>query len=97
MSSLQILAFKTKPQNKCILNIFLKTIFYFLSLHLNTQVAVTFINPSIALLAQCLLPVSVIAGQAEEGALLSLMADKAAGNWLKVWIVVDATLVLVGT
>ena len=63
---------------------------------MNTQVAVTFINPSIALLAQCLLPVSVIAGQAEEGALLSLMADKAAGNWLKVWIVVDATLVLVG-
>ena len=48
------------------------------------------------MLAQCLLPVSVIAGQAEEGALLSLMADKAAGNWLKVWIVVDATLVLVG-
>jgi hypothetical protein len=62
----------------------------------NMWVAVTFINPSIALLAQCLLPVDVIAGQAEEGALLSLMADRAAGNWLKVWIVIDATLVLVG-
>ena len=62
----------------------------------NMWVAVTFINPSVALLAQCLLPVDVIAGQAEEGALLSLMASKAAGEWLKVWIVVDATLVLVG-
>ena len=62
----------------------------------NMWVAVTFINPSIALLAQCLLPVDVIAGQAEEGALLSLMATKAAGQWLKVWIVIDATLVLVG-
>jgi amino acid transporter len=62
----------------------------------NMWVAVTFINPSIAFLAQCLLPVDEIAGQAEEGALLSLMAMKAAGNWLKVWIVIDATLVLVG-
>ena len=62
----------------------------------NMWIAVTFINPSIALLAQCILPVDIIAGQAEEGALLSLMAEKAAGEWLKVWIVIDATLVLVG-
>jgi amino acid transporter len=59
-------------------------------------IAVTFINPSIAFLAQCLLPVNDIAGQAEEGALLSIMAEKAAGPWLKYWIVIDATLVLVG-
>ena len=62
----------------------------------NMWIAVTFINPSIAFLAQCLLPVNDIAGQAEEGALLSIMAEKAAGPWLKYWIVIDATLVLVG-
>ena len=62
----------------------------------NMWIAVTFINPSIAFLAQCLLPVNEIAGQAEEGALLSMMAEKAAGPWLKYWIVIDATLVLVG-
>ncbi len=62
----------------------------------NMWVAVTFINPSVALLAQCLLPVDSIAGQAEEGALLSIMAQRAAGDWLKIWIVIDATLVLVG-
>ena len=62
----------------------------------NMWTAVTIINPSIALLAQCLLPIDAIAGQAEEGALLSIMALKAAGPWLQYIIVVDAATVLIG-
>ena len=62
----------------------------------NMWTAVAIINPSIAFLSQCVLPVSAIAGQAEEGALLSIMARIAAGPWLQYIIVVDAATVLIG-
>ena len=62
----------------------------------NMWMAVTLINPTIALLAQCLLTVDDIAAQGDSGALLSMMGKVAAGRWLEVWIIIDAALVLTG-
>lgn len=62
----------------------------------NMWMAVTLINPTIALLAQCLMPVKEIADQGESGALLSMMGALSAGRWLEVWVIIDAALVLTG-
>ena len=62
----------------------------------NMWVAVTLINPAVALLAQCLMTVPDIAAQGESGALLSIMGEKSAGRWLEVWVIIDAALVLTG-
>eukprot|EP00949_MAST-11_sp_MAST-11-sp1_P001763 g1763.t1 len=62
----------------------------------NMWMAVSIINVSVAFFAQCLLPVDQIAAQAEGGALLSLMAETASGPILKLIIVIDASLVLIG-
>jgi len=62
----------------------------------NMWIAVTLINPLTALLAQCLMPVDAIADQAESGALLSQLAEISGGSFLKVLIVIDGAMVLVG-
>ena len=60
----------------------------------NMWVAVTIINPSIALLAVMVLPISDVAPNQE--ALLSFMGSKTGGNWLAAIISLDAFLVLSG-
>ncbi len=60
----------------------------------NMWVAVSIINPSIALLAVMVLPIGEV-GQNQE-ALLSFMGSKTSGGWLAAVISVDAVLVLSG-
>lgn len=60
----------------------------------NMWVAVTVINPSIALLAVMVLPLSQV-GENQE-ALLSFMGSKTGGTWLAIMISIDAVLVLSG-
>ncbi|MBW7912864.1 MAG: APC family permease [Taibaiella sp.] len=60
----------------------------------NMWIAVTVINPSIALIAIMVLPINDVLVNQE--ALLSHMGDKAAGAWLARFIAVDAVLVLSG-
>eukprot|EP00163_Fabomonas_tropica_P032483 TRINITY_DN817_c0_g1_i9.p1 TRINITY_DN817_c0_g1~~TRINITY_DN817_c0_g1_i9.p1 ORF type:complete len:718 (-),score=152.92 TRINITY_DN817_c0_g1_i9:984-3137(-) len=62
----------------------------------NMWIAVTIINPVTALLAQMLLPMPAIVAEAESGALLSKMGAIAGGDWLEIWIIIDAALVLSG-
>ena len=64
----------------------------------NMWIAVTVINPLIAFLAQCLMPIPDINKEAGKGgALLSVMADvSGSGDGFKVWLIVDAALVLSG-
>lgn len=60
----------------------------------NMWIAVTVINPSIALIAIMVLPINDVLVNQE--ALLSHMGNKAAGGWLARFIAVDAVLVLSG-
>ena len=60
----------------------------------NMWVAVTIINPSIALLAVMVMPLGDVAQN--QDALLSFMGDKTGGNWLALIISLDAFLVLSG-
>ncbi len=60
----------------------------------NMWVAVTILNPSIALLAVMVMPISDVGPNQE--ALLSFMGGKTGGSWLAVTISVDAVLVLSG-
>ena len=60
----------------------------------NMWVAVTIINPSIALLAVMVMPIGDVAPNQE--ALLSFMGGKTGGGWLAATISVDAVLVLSG-
>ncbi len=60
----------------------------------NMWVAVSIINPSIALLAVMVLPVAQV-GENQE-ALLSFMGGKTGGSWLAIIISIDAVLVLSG-
>ncbi len=60
----------------------------------NMWVAVSIINPSIALLAVMVLPVAQV-GENQE-ALLSFMGGKTGGSWLAIVISIDAVLVLSG-
>lgn len=60
----------------------------------NMWIAVTIINPSIALIAIMVLPINDVLVNQE--ALLSHMGNKAAGGWLARFIAVDAVLVLSG-
>ncbi len=60
----------------------------------NMWIAVTVLNPSIALLAVMVLPLSSV-GENQE-ALLSFMGGKTGGAWLASVISIDATLVLSG-
>ncbi len=60
----------------------------------NMWVAVTIINPSIALLAVMVLPISDVAPN--QDALLSFMGNKTGGSWLALVISLDAFLVLSG-
>lgn len=60
----------------------------------NMWIAVTVINPSIALLAVMVLPVSLVADNQE--ALLSFMGNATGGKWLAIIISIDAVLVLSG-
>jgi amino acid transporter len=60
----------------------------------NMWIAVTAINPSMALLALALLPMAAVAGHQES--LLAHMGDQVGGRWLAGLISVDATLVLSG-
>ncbi len=60
----------------------------------NMWVAVTIINPSIALLAVMVLPIGDVAPN--QDALLSFMGSKTGGNWLAAIISLDAFLVLSG-
>jgi len=62
----------------------------------NMWIAVAIINPLLALLAQCLMPVDKIAAQSESGALLSELAQRSSGEWLKTIIVLDGATVLIG-
>ncbi|MEJ2188660.1 MAG: APC family permease, partial [Acidobacteriota bacterium] len=60
----------------------------------NMWAAVSFFNPSMALLALALVPVAMVPGNQE--ALLSHMGLIAGGKWLSVLVSVDAALVLSG-
>ena len=60
----------------------------------NMWIAVTIINPLIALLAVMVLPISDV-GQNQE-AFLSFMGSKTGGSWLAIIISIDAVLVLSG-
>jgi len=60
----------------------------------NMWIAVTVLNPGIALVALALVPSGDVAGQQE--ALLAHMGGKAAGGWLSTLVSVDAFLVLSG-
>lgn len=60
----------------------------------NMWVAVTIINPLMALIAIMVLPMAEVAAHKE--ALLSHIGNKAAGNWMSTLISIDAVLVLSG-
>lgn len=60
----------------------------------NMWIAVTVINPSIALLAVMVLPLDQVAGNQE--ALLSFMGHTTSGRWLAIIVSIDAVLVLSG-
>ncbi|MGN6340873.1 MAG: APC family permease [Ginsengibacter sp.] len=60
----------------------------------NMWILVTVINPVIALLAVCIIPLDVVQGH--EAAFLSFMGTKTAGSWLALVVSLDAALVLSG-
>lgn len=60
----------------------------------NMWIAVSVINPLMALVAIMVLPIAEVAQNQE--ALLSFIGDKAAGQWLATFISIDAVLVLSG-
>lgn len=60
----------------------------------NMWIAVSIFNPSIALLALAMVPISAVSGHQE--ALLAHMGELAGGRWLSILISVDAALVLSG-
>jgi amino acid transporter len=60
----------------------------------NMWILVTVINPVIALLAVCIIPLNVVQGH--EAAFLSFMGNKTAGSWLALVVSLDAALVLSG-
>jgi len=60
----------------------------------NMWILVTVINPVIALLAVCIIPLDVVEGH--EAAFLSFMGTKTAGSWLALVVSLDAALVLSG-
>lgn len=60
----------------------------------NMWILVTVINPLIALLAVCIIPLDVVQGH--EAAFLSFMGTKTAGSWLALVVSLDAALVLSG-
>ena len=60
----------------------------------NMWILVTVINPVIALLAVCIVPLDVVQGH--EAAFLSFMGTKTAGSWLALVVSLDAALVLSG-
>jgi len=62
----------------------------------NMWIAVSFFNPVISFLSIAILPISEIRNPNNTGALLSLMAEKAAGKWLNYLVSIDAVLVLAG-
>jgi amino acid transporter len=60
----------------------------------NMWILVTVINPVIALLAVCIIPLNLVQGH--EAAFLSFMGNKTAGSWLAIVVSLDAALVLSG-
>ena len=60
----------------------------------NMWILVTVINPVIALLAVCIVPLDVIPGH--EAVFLSFIGTKTAGSWLALIVSLDAALVLSG-
>jgi len=60
----------------------------------NMWILVTVINPVIALLAVCIIPLDIIPGH--EAAFLSYMGTQTAGSWLALIVSLDAALVLSG-
>lgn len=60
----------------------------------NMWILVTVINPLIAILAVCIIPLDVVPGHEE--AFLSFMGTKTAGSWLALVVSLDAALVLSG-
>ncbi len=62
----------------------------------NMWIAVAIFNPLISLLALGLLPLVDVQGAVKTGDLLAQMGDISVGAWLKVWVSIDAVLVLSG-
>lgn len=62
----------------------------------NMWIAVSFFNPVISFLSFAILDANIVQDPAKSSVLLSLMGEKSAGSWLKVWVSVDAVLVLSG-
>lgn len=62
----------------------------------NMWIVVSIINPLMAFLALSIFPISDIIQPSHQTALLSHMGELAAGEWLAVWVSVDAFLVLSG-
>jgi len=60
----------------------------------NMWVAVAIFNPLIALLVLGILPLEVIRPGPED--LLAMMGERSAGHWFRIWVSVDAVLVLSG-
>jgi len=60
----------------------------------NMWILVMIINPVIALLAVCIMPLDAVAGH--EAAFLSFMGTQTAGSWLALIVSLDAALVLSG-
>lgn len=62
----------------------------------NMWVAVAFFNPVISFLSFAILDARVVQDPLQSGALLTIMGEKSAGQWLKILVSVDAVLVLSG-
>jgi len=62
----------------------------------NMWVCVSFFNPVISFLSFAILDANIVQDPSKSGVLLSLMGEKSAGSWLKIWVSIDAFLVLSG-
>jgi amino acid transporter len=62
----------------------------------NMWIVVSIINPLMAFLALSIFPISDIIQPSHQTALLSHMGELAAGEWLAIWVSIDAFLVLSG-
>jgi amino acid transporter len=62
----------------------------------NMWIAVAFFNPVISFLSFAILDANIVQDPNSSAVLLSLMGQKSAGAWLRIWVSVDAVLVLSG-
>ena len=63
----------------------------------NMWASVAFFNPAIACLALCVYTSDMLGNINNINIVLALLGERCGGEWLKIWVCVDAFLVLAGS